>query len=323
MRQKTIGAIVVLIIIGLIGAMLFIKPFQKPIIKEIAHNETGYLVNLVGSNQSGQIKFDSIEYLDARKVATKEVELAQRWVQTGRLPRQGYWRPSQKLIIVDRAPIAREWTETSDSGTTNKNEGVIGESKESIGFIARVNVIAMIQEKDASTFLYYYPNKSLAEIMDSEIRSMVETVFSEIVNTKKLDEIRSNKKEIMEQVRGQVKAYYEDRGITITVLGWKGEITYLNKDIQKTIDKEFSNQRLYDAQLIENKTIEAKAEAEAKAAKKREETIDVQLKLKQLEIMDKQIDTMKDNWDGIMPKVMGGQDGMFLNMSIDQLDDLK
>jgi regulator of protease activity HflC (stomatin/prohibitin superfamily) len=241
------------------------KPYNKPDIRKISPSQTAYLIPLLGDTNKQDL-FKSEELLAKAKVATKEVQIPKRWVQTGRRSWQGNWRSTMDLILVERKPETREWTENDTSGTSSKNEGVIAESRESISFMARMNCTAQINADDSDKFLYLYNNKSLNEIMDTEIRALVESSFVEECADFAMSDIQKKKKVIINIVRAKVIDYFKMRGITITVLGYKGDFSYLSKDIQQSIDAEFKAKKEYEAQLQKNKTIKEKAVAQKLAA---------------------------------------------------------
>lgn len=334
MRKKVKLLLLSSLLLLLVGC---VRPYKTPHIETIEPHQTAFLIPLVGNNKVNQQEFMSESYLEERKVPTKEIEIPQRWLQTGRFNNQGQWRDSARLILVDRSPVTREWTQSPNTGTSSKNEGIIAESKESISFMVGVNASAQIDEQDAAKFLYRYNNKDLSYIMDTEIRAMVESAFVANSGKMTMSEIIEKKAEIINKVRAEVIPYFEERGITITVLGLKGDIEYLNSEIQKAIDKKFkeekaleaqriANQRLIEEseakakaelkaqQIINQKEIEA-AEAKAKAAKLMSESLEFQIKLQELENQK----IFVENWDGQLPQIMGGESGLLLDLPINDL----
>jgi hypothetical protein len=214
--------------------------------------------------------------------------------------------PTQNLIIVERKPETREWTEKEGTGTTNKNEGISAESKESIGFMARMNCSAQIDEPDAAKFLYRYNNKSLSDIMDTEIRARIESKFVEEAAKRNLEDLLVQKADIMNAVRADVTPYFKERGINITVIGLKGDLTYLNPEIQASIDKKFRTAQDTISQRNENERIVSKAKADADAINIQAQSINQTIRLKELEVASKKADAqieMGKNW---RPNIIGG-----------------
>lgn len=242
-----------------------IRPFDKPELVTIEASQTAFLVDLVGKNAE-QAVFSSEQALAKAKISAKEVQIPHRWVKTGRMTGTGEWRPSAKLIIVDRTPVTREWNASKNEGTSVKNQAIYAESKESIGFSAGMNCSAQIYtEDDAVKFLFSYNNKTLDEIMDTEIRARVESDFVEQCANKTLNYLLENKEEIMTNVRNDVDKYFSDKGITITVLGMKDGFEYDDPEIQKAINEKFSSEQKLVSEANNNKAVIAKAKADAEA----------------------------------------------------------
>lgn len=273
-----------------------VKPYNTPEFVTIEPHQTAFLIPLVGDT-SNQASFESEEMLMQAKVAAKEIEIPHRWVQTGRFSWRGEWRDSMTLIVVDRSPVTREWSSTDGVGTSAVNQAIYAESSESIGFSAGMNCSAQIySEEDAVKFLYCYNNKPLSEIMDSEIRARVESKFVEECASRTLNEILTEKEEIMNNVRDDVTTYFEARGITITVLGMKDGLEYDDATIQKSINDKFSSEMKLTTQKNENERIISEAEAKAEANRILSESLTDEV-LKQ---------QMYEKWDGKLPKVTGG-----------------
>lgn len=274
------------------------KPYDKPEFVTIEPHQTAFLIPLIGDT-TNQASFESEEMLMQAKVSTKEIQIPHRWVQTGRKHWQGEYRDTMALIIVDRSPVTREWSSTDGVGTSAINQAIYAESSESIGFSAGMNCSAQIySEEDAVKFLYCYNNKPLSEIMDSEIRARVESKFVEECASRTLNEILTEKEEIMKSVRDDVTTYFAERGITITVLGMKDGLEYDDPDIQTSINEKFSSEMKLTTQENENQRIISEAEAKAEANRILSESLTDNV-LYQLWL---------EAWNGVLPEVMAGDD---------------
>lgn len=293
-KSIILGSLLMIVMMASTGCGL-IKPYDKPELVTIEASQTAFLIPLTGDTED-QASFQSEELLAQAKVATKEIRIPHRWVKTGRMPGSGEWRASAKLIIVERTPETREWNSTKDSGTSTKNQAIYAESKESIGFSVGMNCSAQIYtEDDAVKFLYSYNNKTLEEIMDTEIRARVESKFVEECAKYSLNDILADKENIMSVVRNDVTTYFSDKGITITVLGMKDGIEYDDESIQASINEKFSSEQKLVTQQNNNAVIISKAEAEAEANKKITESLTPEL-----------IEKIKyEKWDGKLPQVQG------------------
>lgn len=279
------------------------KPYDKPEFVTIEPHQTAFLIPLIGDT-TNQASFESEEMLMQAKVSTKEIQIPHRWVQTGRRYWRGEYRDTMALIIVDRSPVTREWSSTDGVGTSAVNQAIYAESSESIGFSAGMNCSAQIySETDAVKFLYCYNNKPLSEIMDSEIRARVESKFVEECASRTLNEILTQKEEIMKAVRDDVTAYFAERGITITVLGMKDGLEYDDATIQKSINDKFSSEMKLTTQKNENERIISEAQAKAEANRILSESLTD-------EVLKKQY---YEKWDGKLPTVMSDSNGIIID----------
>ena len=296
------------------------KPYDVPEFEEIDTSETGFLIPLEGDTKN-QLTFESERYLDERKVATKRVQIPHRWVKTGRIYWSGDWIDLVRLVKVDRSPVTREWTADAGSGTSTSDQAIWIESRDSVGFSVGFACTAYIREDDTARFLYMYRSRSLAEMMDSEIRARIQQVAAEVAARYDLDDLRARKLEIIATVRDDVIPFFAKRGITITTVGMFGGFTYENPRIQGAIDETFVAQQLkvinlakFEAQKKENDRVELEAKAMANKvrtiamgqadairnvaeATKAAQQDPLFLRLKPMEVEQKRI----DKWDGRYP----------------------
>lgn len=270
-----------------------VKPYQKEIFVEIGPNETAFVLPLEGANKKNQMKFESIDFLNERKVAAKRIQIPTRWHKTGRLPASGGWIHMVRVIKVDRAPVTREWTQTPDKGTSNKNEAVDAESRESIEFSIGVTITAYIDEPDAAKFLYYYSGKTLNDIIDLNVRSFVQSVLTKEFAQYNLDEGRAKKKEIFQKLEGLTQKKFAEKGITIEYVGAAGGLEYKDEQIQNEINNTFAAAMRKKAAIDDR--IAAQEFAKAAEAKKKKTALEIQEKLAEVEIIKAQ------KWDGKLP----------------------
>ncbi len=332
--MKTLWMLTMLPALMVVGC----RPYDVPEFQEIETSHTAFLVPLEDDDDK-QLTFASEEFLGKHKIATKRVQIPHKWVQKGRWWFSGEWIGTKRLITVDRAPITREWTASADQGTSAKNEALWVESQDSVGFSTGITCTARIpDEASAIKFLFNYPGGSFANVMDTEIRARIQNVMARKAAEYIMDELRSKKNEIMDEIDADVIPFFEDRGIEITTIGQFGGFTYENKEIQQAIDNVFKAQQdeevakaEYMAQVERNKTVELAAEGKAMAAQKEAEgkaeaiksVADAQayeieqaleseefyLRLKQLELEEKRL----EKWDGRYPTnlmSLGGSDSL-------------
>lgn len=306
-----IKKLIVLLLVIVMSCTLFAgcrKPYDKPEFITIEASQTAFLIPLVGDS-TAQSAFESEELLTEAKVATKEIQIPHRWVQTGRKHWMGEWKPSATLIVVERKPISRSW-ESGDSTATSANKAIFGETSDQIGIYVGMNCTAMIDEKDAAKFLYRYNNTPLESVIDTDIKKLVEDRFN--IETAKYTstELGAKKGEIMEAVKEYVIPYFKEYGITITVLGMKEGVSYENDEIQKAIDAKFASEQELVIQQNKNDANIAKAEAEAQAMIMLAEAEAKANDLLSQSLNDNLLEKMYyEKWDGKLPTIYGG-DGM-------------
>ena len=303
--KKIIVLALVLIAIGCLFAGCM--PYDTPEFVTIEASQTAFLIPLVGDS-SNQAVFESEELLLEAKVATKEIQIPHRWVQTGKSSYAGEYRATAALIIVERKPVSRSW-ESGDSTATSANKAIFGETSDNIGIYVGMNCTAMIEEKDAAKFLYRYNNTPLETIIDTDIKKMVEDRFN--IETAKYTstELGAKKGEIMEAVKSYVVAYFKDYGITITVLGLKEGISFENPEIQKAIDAKFASEQELVIQQNKNEAALAKAQAEAEAILITARAQAEANRLLSESLTDRILAKMYyEKWDGKLPYLYGASD---------------
>ena len=303
--------IVIALMIVVISCMFTgcVKPYDKPELITIEASQTAFLVPLVGDT-TNQSAFDSEELLLGHKVATKEIQIPHRWVQTGRRHWRGEWRPSATLIVVERKPVSRSW-ESGSSTADSANRAIFGGSSDNIGIYVGMNCTAMIEEKDAAKFLYRYNNTPLETIIDTDIKKMVEDRFN--VETAKYTstELGAKKGDIMNAVKDYVIPYFKEYGITITVLGLKEDISYENPAIQDAIDKRFASEQDLEIQKNKNEANLAKAEADAKSMILLAEAEAEANRLLSESLTDEILSQMYyEKWNGVLPYFYGADDAL-------------
>jgi hypothetical protein len=316
------------------GCIVGCRPYKGEKFEEVSNHETAFVIPLEG-DLSAQQKLQSLDALLEYQVAIKRIDIPRRWKQTGRAWWSGEWVDLVKVIKVDRSPVTREWTAASETGTSNKNEGIWIESEDSVSFSTGFNCTAYVKESDAARFLYHYPNGNLAAIMDSQIRAEIQATAAEMAAQYPMDELRAKKVEMIISVREHVIPFFEQTGITVTTIGMFGGYTYENPSIQQAIDNTFVAQQekvvaaaMFAAQADKNRRIEKEAEAlkaaaiikasaEAEAIKTvAEAAAQAQenpafLALKKLEVETQRI----EKWNGEYPQhywSTGGTDGLSL-----------
>ncbi len=312
MSVKSKAILPVVLVAGITLSGCVVKPYNKPKFVEIQPNQTAFVIPLEGKTKD-QGQFQSLEYLEDNQVAAKRIQIPRTWYKSGRLPGSGKYKDDVRVIVVDRFPETREWLSDKSRGTSDKAEGFVGESKDSIKFKVGMSATASIEESDAAKFLYKYNGKTLQEVMDFEIRNKIGTTLLEKYGSMDMEQIRSDKEGVIKHVRSVVVPYFKEMGITLTNIGYVGDLEYIDENVQKAINERFNAQEQQKAQEIKNKTEIEKAKAETKAINERQATLEKSLKLRELEIQAEWI----KKWDGKAPSVISGNGAENFMMNID------
>lgn len=321
MKKISLMLVMIGITVASSGCM---RPYPKPIIEEIGNNETAFLVPMEGDTGK-QAKFDSAEQLNQMKVAAKRVTIPVTWVKTGRTHISGHYLPNARLIRVDRSPVARRWTAETDSGTSKSRQVLEAESKDSIGVSSGFAITAYVTEEDTAKYLYWFPGKDLASIIDNQVFNSCQAIYSRMAGTYDVKELRNYKEAINDEIRKSVIPQFKALGITIDPsMGLIGGLVYDNPAIQNAIDTVFIAQTMEAkreadriAQIKQNEldlSIE-KNEAEKRKIKADAEAYEITSKAKAimdggeayLELLKLEVEKERiGKWNGNVPMVSGG-----------------
>lgn len=309
------------------------KPFEPVKLEVIEPNEVGFLISNTDVNDQ---KSTASEDFGKNIVNTQQVKIPQMWVQRGyqTIFWNGEWIDGARLIKVDTASITREWTADPNSGTSAKNEAIWVMTSDQVEFSTGWTCTAKISSrKDAAVFLSNYRNGSLEKVMDQEVRAKIQSSFGLAVTDLPMDTLRNAATPVIIKTVDDVKAFFLERGITITNLGITGGFVYKNPKVLEKMAEVFTAEQEKSiaiaktmAQEEENKRIQLESEAKAKATlterqaesdgikmvadakayeiEKAQENKEIYLSLKELEI-----DKLKlERWDGKYPVYYMGMD---------------
>ncbi|MFZ1720809.1 MAG: hypothetical protein WAU28_05730 [Candidatus Moraniibacteriota bacterium] len=289
--KQIINAGLVTLAVLLSGCM---GPAEIPPIEVVKPNETAFVIPLEGDSAS-QEKFESVKYLQAKKVQAKRITLPIKKRETGRWLGEFEWLPTVRVIKVDRSLVTREWSEPSLKGKppTNMQKAAIAvESKESIGFHVGINVTVLIQEDDAATYLYWHNVKSLQNVTDTNIRGFIQGVLSREFGALSLEQAKEQKNRVFGVAEKEAKDHFKQYGITILNLGNAGGLEFDDPEIQAAINNTQTSEMKIDvakkdklAQDERNKrdvatAIAARQAAEEFAKAKEAQTARVDLEIK-------------------------------------------
>ena len=319
------------------------QPYDVPVFVEVGNSETAFMVKKTDNSKQTSTKAE-MQFLQKTAegkpwVQDKRIIIPYTWMDMGRGENNGKYLPDAQVIIIDRKPVAREWTAASHTGTSAKDEALHVESSDSVNYSCGISIVArIISEEDANKFLFNYPANrdkiikspdptykddyivktvGLEDVMDTEVRALLQKVFSEQSALYTMEDGRSKKTEMMKAMKKEADAYFAERGITITSIGMVGGLTYENPDIQLAIDKTFKSQMdkvnakaEFDAAVIRKTALKEAGEGEAAKilAIKEGEAKGITLVADALErvqgnpmyMMQKFLET----WNGVSPNVL-------------------
>lgn len=267
--KKLCGLCLALVVLGLTGCA---GPYQEAKFVEVKPNETAFVIPLEGDTKEGQAKLNSVDFLEKAKVAAKRVYITQKQHNTGRGAGSFKWIPTVEVIAVDRAPVSREWTADKESGTSARNQAVAVESLDSINFRVGVAITCSIREEDTAKFLYYFAGKKTDELMDKDVRNLVQITLAREFGKYPLLECPSKKNDVFKVCKEETTAFFKTKGLTVDALGNSEGLLFDNKEIQDQFNRQVvaendiklaKQEKL--AQDERNLTMMAKKKAEAEA----------------------------------------------------------
>ena len=235
--------------------------YDRPVYVEWGSSVTPFVIQLEGDNKQATVLTEDL--LEKSMIGGRRVQITYQWVNLGHGSNNGKYLPQQRLILVDRDPVTRQWTASAATGTTPHDESIQLESKDSVNFSTNIFLTArIVDNKDAIKFLFNYPagkietvklgdsykddyevkKVSLADVMDNEIRTRIQKTAQTFCNEYNMDELRAQKTALMKAVEEDVTKFFKERGITITTVAMQGGLVYANPENQKAIDKIFQAQ---------------------------------------------------------------------------------
>lgn len=266
MNPKT-NMIGLLLLAGVLFTNTGCKPVKVLDVVEIKPNETAWAIPLDGASKDGQVKFNSVGFLDQKKVAAKRIMVDKVERSIGRMYWDIEWLPSTRVIRVDRSLVTRKWAGQQDIGVV---------TRDSVQLRVGLTITASIEEDEASKYLYYHGERALSDVIDQNVRSFAEAELTKEYSQLNLSEAQVKGTEIFNKLFEDSKAAFIPKGITIQYLGNAEGLGYSDPKVQEAINKSYSAQQdaktaemEQNAQKIRNQTAiltttaTARAEADA------------------------------------------------------------
>lgn len=259
--RRTLSALILIALAGAVVPMPEARAYwdNKDVaeITVIMPNESAFWVPDVGDNKSSQKAFDSEEYLNANKIASKRFQIPH-----AKVSGSVYWgwdnfAPTGKLYIVDRTPYSREWVE-GGRGSSQRDEGFKCQSAEGLDVTTGVTISTFVTEQNAAKFLFHYGvhppqgnredpaviftsilyGRSLAEVMDSKVRNAVQALVCNEIMRHTLVFDNEHAVDIMTDVRKSIEPYLNEKGISLDFIGWADTFGFSGK-VQDALDRRF------------------------------------------------------------------------------------
>jgi nucleotide-binding universal stress UspA family protein len=317
---------------SLVCAMLTgcIRPYNRPAVVQIETNETAFLVDM---RSDGSASADSMT-----KIQRKDVLIDGYWVQTGRFSNRGYWRPTQKVLVVSRKPVEIYWP------ASERDPVVRAVSSESVGFRIPLVINAAIQsDEDASSYLKWFksnreanqsvqwdkikasewPVREEAEPLESAVNRVVFPVInnklSELFLQVPIIECESKRVEFVTEAFETARREAAKYGITLLILSSTDGLLYDDPEFQNRIN-DLAVAKMYENVLrqeqlnaaAEQQVKTTQAQTEAEVARIQGQTVDIQRRQMEIEgqrlIYQAQADAIRTQADKAWPATLVVED---------------
>lgn len=305
-----------LMLLGGVALMTGCGPARFEKFTEIGPNETAFVIPLTGDSIGNQVKFNSIEYLNSKKVSAKRIPVPLVSKSTGRMYWDYEWMDTIRIIKVNRSLVSEEWT---------KDKGVPVVTKDGIQLSLGVAITVFIEEDDAPTYLYYHGEQLLHTVANVNIRNFCISELTREYGTLDLTDAKTKGPEIFARLLTDARTYFKSKGISVQQLGNAEGYVFKNETIQESINRRFTAEQDIAtatqeklAQDQRNLKLLATAETSAAAAKKIYEAKEATTLQNQLDIATmraKAAMAMAEKWNGQMPaNILPSDSPILLNM---------
>lgn len=269
-RRERYGSLV--IFAGLLSVMTSCAPVKIIDYVDIKSNETAWAIPLDAMSREGQVKFNSVAFLNQKKVPMKRIMIDKVPRKTGRFYWDVEWIPSVNVITVDRSLVTREWTSNSKKEV---KQGIDVVTQDSVGLEVGLTITASIDEDEASTYLYYHGARPLAQVLDENVRSYAVSELTREYSNRDLTAAQKDGDTIYKDLFTSASAMFKAKGVTIQYLGNQGGLEYKSERVQASINERYIAEQdaltaiqQQKAQGTRNATAVFMAQAEADKANK-------------------------------------------------------
>jgi hypothetical protein len=300
-------------------------PPRTDVFEEVGPNDTAFVTPLTGDNLTGGQKFNSVQYLDSKKVSAKRIPIPLVQKTTGRCWWEYEWIPAVKVWKVKRTLVSKEWTSSSGTGTKKSNEGIPVVTADAIKLSLGVAVTTFIEEQDAATYLYYHGEAPLETVTDNNVRNYCVTELTREYGQMTLAQAKTNGAAIFAKLYSDATNAFKPKGITIMQLGNAEGFEFQDPKVQEAINNRFIAEQgiatATQAKLAQDQknlqTI-AMAQAQADAAEKLMKAKEATTLQNQLEIQLMEAKArlaMAEKWNGQLPaSILPSNSPLLLNL---------
>jgi len=268
----TTAALVLTLATSAQPASAYYDKTNYPEVYWVAPNESAFYLPDVGDNKTSQTEFGSEAYYRENKIAVKRFDIPHTKL-AGSSYTFDFFVPAGRLIIVDRAPYAREWR--NKGGTGDGNESLQCQSKGGHDITVEISIAASVFEKDAPRFLYrfgirpiqgnrddpqvkwqsVFQGKNLTEAMDTVVKGKLQSLLCKYFSVRTVDEINADAEIIINGGKGadgkdiigaedEVREYLiKEFGITLDYIGWGSTFEY-DPIVQKALNDRYAADKI-------------------------------------------------------------------------------
>lgn len=262
--KKLPGVLLFAMLLPFSPALAYYNTTDKAEAVTIMPNESAFWIPDTGANMDTQASLDSEEFLKSKKIALKRFIIPH-----SKFNNSGGWYgfdayvPTGRMIIVDRAPYNRDWVESSQRGTSVKDESFPCQTKDGLNIWTEISIGVSVTEENAPKFLHFfgvnnptgdrsspdtiftsvYYGRSLTQVMDGPGRGEIHIQVCKQFGTRTFDQANEDGNTIMEAVVTSATKWLSDRGITVDYLGWGGTFRF-DPDVQKAVNDRYTGEKV-------------------------------------------------------------------------------
>ena len=242
----------------------------------VGASETAFIIN--ATLPQDQVQLTDEAFLDKNKVGSGQVPITYsqfRLKTDNRFFKSDVWgwKANNYVYVLDRAPVTREWTATSGSGTAATNQAFSLQSAESIKFSLGMNCTGQVAERDAAKFISVYSGTgrqvikptekdlqslpdavwqvgAISAVMDNNVRGAFQGRLLGDFSSRSLDEDNKNIGPIVQKAVDDITKEFAANGLTLLNCGAHGGFAYDKPEVQDAANAKFIADQQSSAKVI-------------------------------------------------------------------------